>query len=126
MNKVQALLACSHTVRLHVNSSAARLRSETYCRFDGFQPIVKVFPEEWRVLCADCQYGRWEGQSLLVANRTCDIHMRRRKTHRAFAVYDTITATGGTNRQKLILDYLTSTQQASRLIKSPVPEEPNF
>lgn len=125
MNRVEAKLSCGHSVRLHVLSKNAKVGETTYCRFDGYVSIEKVFRKEWRVICCDCQYGRWDGQSESFAQRTAYLHRRNKKTHRPFIVYDEINTRGGTDRKKLVLDYLTAIRKASSLAKAG-PDEPPF
>lgn len=126
MNKVEAVLSCRHSVRLNVRSAKAAVNQETYCRFDGYQTVTVIYPQEWRIVCCDCQYGRWDGQSQTFASRTVDLHMRYHRGHRTFAVYDTITASGGTNRKKLIQDYLHSIDAPDKIVRATVPQEPPF
>lgn len=125
MNKVEASLDCGHSVRLSINSIEAHEEGSAYCRFDGHRIITNIYTNEWRVICADCQYGRWEGQSESQAKRTISNHRRYKQNHRVFHVYDRVTIRGGTSRKELIQEFLEEAGLYARL-KKPSYDEPPF
>jgi len=121
MNKVETKLSCGHSIRQHVLSENAKVGKDAYCRFDGYVVVEIVYYNEWRVICADCQYVRWEGQDEKFAGRTAKLHMKNKRYHRCFVVKDQVNTRGGTPRKKLILDYLTEVEAASRVTPEPDP-----
>lgn len=101
MNKVEAKLDCTHLVR--VKFTDMNTATVGYCRFDGWQSIAEFYPEEWRIVCLDCQYGRWTGQNQTTATRDAGKHEFFRK-HQVVILYDKITGSGGTPRADIIRD----------------------
>lgn len=107
MNKLECVLECNHSVRLTVGTESAQPGASAYCRFDGWQTVVTIYPFEYRMICTDCKMGRWGGQSEANIKRTVNGHNFMRG-HNAFYIYDRITTSGGTPRQKAIELYLGS------------------
>lgn len=103
-------LNCQHRVEIAANTTKA-VGDEAYCRFHGYERITKIWRQEWRVVCADCTFGRWCGQRESAAVRV----EKRHKHDKTFHVYDTITASGGTPRKILVKKFL------KELTGSPTP-----
>lgn len=123
MNKLECILDCGHSIRATIGTSTAKVDSPAYCRFDGWQNVVTVYNYEWRMICADCQTGRWTGQNEREAMRAARTHTYLRRHYRTFVVYDAITRSGGTPR-KVLLKRMLTPASAPCDDGSTTPDEP--
>jgi acyl-CoA synthetase (AMP-forming)/AMP-acid ligase II len=100
MKQIQVDLLCGHSVRVPFNTFDITI--PVYCLFDGHQDVTTFYPKELHVICTDCQYGRWAGQSKEAATRAERLHARAKPAHRIIIVLDTLTRSG---RGKILETY---------------------
>ena len=96
MNKVQVQLSCGHHAREDVRK--LDLTVPVRCHFCGtYESITTLYAREWRAVCLSCQFGRWTGQSYLVAEAHVSRHRKRYPRHDVFSTYDRVTGDGRGN-----------------------------
>lgn len=100
MKMIETELNCQHHVMTTPGSK--QIGDDAYCRFHGYQRVTMLWPQEWRVLCQECTWGRWAGQRESNAKRIARSH----KHVKTFCVYDTITKSGGTSRKILLKKFV--------------------